>query len=40
MMVASEDGNNNDSSDGSSGSGFDNEQAENQVQNMIRAGKH
>ena len=39
MMVASEDGNNNDSSDGSSGSGFDNEQAENQVQNMIRAGK-
>ena len=38
MMAASEDGNNN-SSDGSSGSGSDNEQAENQVQNTIKAGK-
>ena len=38
MKAETEDGN-NDSSDGSSGSGSNNEQAENQVQNMIRAGK-
>ena len=38
MMAVTEDGN-NDSSDGSSGSGSDNEQAENQVQNTIKAGK-
>ena len=39
MMATSKDGNNN-SSDGSSGSGSDNEKAENQVQNTIRAEKH
>ena len=38
MMTATEDGNN--SSDGSSGSGSDNKQAENQVQNTIKFGKH